>query len=405
MLKHHHYIIPILAILILATLIILTILASNKLYKSYTTQSKINSDTTKTFYKCNDKHNPPMENILTTGNYSRVLKISSSPGLYLPCGYNDAELELYNLPRDQVATSKIFAISGCDILAGKDTLWQQLEKTYSRDVAKGVMPECYLTGNAGDMDLFERTYHTENIYILKKNIQRKRGIIILNNLMNILDTVKRDPRYVIIQHYISNPYLIKQRKLNIRLYVAVVCYPNGDGDGDGDSYINSNGYYRRDTKVYLYPAGKCIYSNQDYNPDDITNLESHLTSLNLDVGIYSSVPHNLTELEKYIGTPEYNIIWNKIIKKMGMIMQAVKPVICQDIKGRVNFQLFGVDVMLDSGLEPWILEFNKGPDMTYKTTRDKAIKEAVYRDLFAMVDSDSDGDGYTNASKWIMIGG
>jgi hypothetical protein len=371
---------PILTTLILITLFILAILF---IYISSRNQS-ISSN--KTYYKCNDKHNPPLEHILDTGNYTRQLDLSQSgvkPDLYLPCGYGNAELELYKIPREQVANTAIFAIQGCDVLAGKDTLWQQLEKTYSREGAKTIMPETYLTNSPMDMELFKSSYKQENIYILKKNIQRKRGIIILNNLMNILDTIKRDPRYIIIQHYIPNPFLINQRKLNIRLYVSIICKPN-----------TAPG-------AYLHPDGKCIYSNQDYNPKDIANLESHLTSLNLDVNVYSSVPHNLKQLEKYIGNNEYSIIWNKIVKKLGMVIRAVNPVICQDIKGTVNFQLFGVDVMLDTAMEPWILEFNKGPDMTYKTPMDKEIKQSVYEDLFQLVGlSDIQGIGGRNKDKW-----
>jgi len=355
----------IIATLILITLFILAILF---IYISYRNQS-ISSN--KTYYKCNDKHNPPLDNILYKENYNRQINLSQSgvkPDLYLPCGYGNAELELYKIPHKQVANTAIFAIQGCDVLAGKDTLWQQLEKTYSREGAKTIMPETYLTNSLTDMDLFQRTYHPENIYILKKNIQRKKGIIILNNLINILATIKRDPRYIIIQHYISNPFLINQRKLNIRLYIAIICKPN------------------MAPGAYLYPEGKCIYTNQDYNLNDITNLESHLTSLNLDVGVYSSLPYNLKQLEKYIGNSEYNTIWNKIVKKLGMVIRAVKPAICQDIKGQMNFQLFGVDVMLDQQMEPWILEFNKGPDMTYKTPMDKEIKQSLYEDLFCLVE-------------------
>jgi len=375
---------PILAILISFGFIILAVIF-------FFTDARINTQNqtnnkTKTYYKCNDKHNPPLEHILDTGNYTRQLELSQSgvkPDLYLPCGYGGVKLELYKLPREQVVNSQIFAIQGCDILAGKDTLWQQLEKTYSRSGAKTIMPETYLTNSPMDMNLFKNSYQPENIYILKKNIQRKRGIIILNNLMNILDTIKRDPRYIIIQHYIPNPFLINQRKLNIRLYVSIICKPNTE------------------TRAYLHPDGKCIYSNQDYNPKDIANLESHLTSLNLDVNVYSSVPHNLKQLEKYIGIVEYNVIWGKIVKKLGMVMQAVKPSICQDIKGTVNFQLFGVDVMLDTAMEPWILEFNKGPDMTYKTPMDKEIKNGVYKDLFQLVGlSDIQGIGGRNKDKW-----
>ena len=385
---------PILAILVFLCLIILAVIffTNARINTQNQTNNKTDNKTdnkTKTYYKCNDKHNPPLDNILYTENYNRQLDLSQSgvkPDLYLPCGYGGAELELYKIPREQVANSKIFAIQGCDILAGKDTLWQQLEKTYSRTGAKTIMPESYLTNSPMDMELFKKSYQPENIYILKKNIQRKRGIIILNNLQSILATIKRDPRYVIIQHYIRNPFLINQRKLNIRLYIAIICKPN-----------TAPG-------AYLYPEGKCIYTNQDYNPYDITNLESHLTSLNLDMNVYSSLPHNLKQLEKYIGNSEYSAIWNKIVKKLGMVIRAVKPSICQDIKGTVNFQLFGVDVMLDSVMEPWILEFNKGPDMTYKTPMDKEIKQSVYEDLFQLVGlSDIQGIGGRNKDKWQKV--
>lgn len=343
----------------------------------------------KTYYKCNKTHNPPTQNILDTENFKHQSTISSlnQPDLYIPCKYSNAELELYNLPKEKVANSKIFAISGCDILAGKDSLWRQLEETYSRDGAKLLMPETYLTNSAIDLDLFERSYHVENIYILKKNIQRKEGIIILNNLLNILATIKRDPRYIIIQHYITNPFLIQKRKLNIRLYIAVVCEPSN-----------------KTVRTYLYTKGKCIYTNQDYDPKDINKLEAHLTSLNLNTQIYSKVPESLTQLAEYIGAQEYKTIWAKIIYKMSKIMQAMNPVICQDGKGTVNFQLFGADIMLDQNLEPWVLEFNKGPDMSYKTLNDKKMKTQLYQDLFCLVGlADEKKCNLETQKNWISI--
>lgn len=344
----------------------------------------------KTYYKCNTKHNPPTQNILNANNFTRQHTLSSTqqPDLYIPCGYSNAELELFKLQREHVTQTKIFAISGCDILAGKDTLWQTLEKVYSRDGAKLLMPETYLTKSANDLDLCERFYHPENIYILKKNIQRKEGILILDNLMNILATVKRDPRYVIIQHYITNPFLIQKRKLNIRLYIAVVC-------------TLSSG-----VKAYLYTQGKCIYTNQEYDHNNIANSEAHLTSLNLDAQIYNHLPETFTELQNTIGQVAYNFIWQKIIYKIKQIFFAIQKekAICQDIKGTLNFQLFGVDVMLDDTLEPWILEFNKGPDMSYKTPKDEKLKKNLYQDLFCLVDLVNDKEKCLKvAEKWQII--
>lgn len=358
---------------------------------SFYIPTKFRLSTGKTYYKCNKKHNPPTQNILDTENYNHQSTISplKQPDLYIPCGYSNAELELYNLPSENVANSKIFAIAGCDILAGKDSLWQQLEKTYSRDGAKLLMPETYITTSATDLDLFERSYHIENIYILKKNIQRKEGIIILDNLLNILATIKRDPRYIIIQHYITNPFLIQKRKLNIRLYIAIVCEPSN-----------------KTVRTYLYTHGKCIYTNQDYDPKDINKLEAHLTSLNLNTQIYTKAPESLTQLAEFIGAQEYNTVWDKIVYKLGRVMHAIKPLVCQDGKGAMNFQIFGMDVMLDQNMEPWILEFNKGPDMTYKTPNDGKMKTQLYKDLFCLVGLSNKDEKKCNLEtqkNWISI--
>jgi hypothetical protein len=60
--------------------------------------------------------------------------------------------------------------------------------------------------------------------------------------------------------------------------------------------------------------------------------------------------------------------------------------------------------MLDTSMEPWILEFNKGPDMTYKTPMDKEIKQSVYEDLFQLVGlGDIQGIGGRNKDKWQML--
>ena len=114
-------------------------------------------------------------------------------------------------------------------------------------------------------------------------------------------------------------------------------------------------------KAYLYTQGKCIYTNQEYDHNNIANSEAHLTSLNLDAQIYNHLPETFTELQNTIGQVAYNFIWQKIIYKLKKIFFAIQKekAICQDIKGTLNFQLFGVDVMLDDTLEPWILEFKK----------------------------------------------
>ncbi|GAF69798.1 unnamed protein product, partial [marine sediment metagenome] len=56
------------------------------------------------------------------------------------------------------------------------------------------------------------------------------------------------------------------------------------------------------------------------------------------------------------------------------------------LKKNVTFQLFGVDVIFDKKLNPYLLEMNKGPDMIPKNNLDKKLKQKVTNDIFRLVD-------------------
>ena len=45
----------------------------------------------------------------------------------------------------------------------------------------------------------------------------------------------------------------------------------------------------------------------------------------------------------------------------------------------------GADVIFDRNLHPFLLEFNKGPDMSAKSTEDRVIKKKVNHDIFELV--------------------
>ena len=48
-------------------------------------------------------------------------------------------------------------------------------------------------------------------------------------------------------------------------------------------------------------------------------------------------------------------------------------------------QLFGLDYMFTQDMHPYLLEMNKGADMSFKTHMDSGMKTGVVRDCFAMV--------------------
>ena len=56
-----------------------------------------------------------------------------------------------------------------------------------------------------------------------------------------------------------------------------------------------------------------------------------------------------------------------------------------NIKGSTSFQLFGIDVIFNKNLEPFLLEFNKGPDMIPRDEIDTNMKSIVQKDIFKTV--------------------
>jgi hypothetical protein len=52
-----------------------------------------------------------------------------------------------------------------------------------------------------------------------------------------------------------------------------------------------------------------------------------------------------------------------------------------NLKGTTTFQIFGGDVIFTESMHPYLLEFNKGPDMTGRDGLDEMMKERVQKDI------------------------
>lgn len=345
----------------------------NILYKTITITITITK--TKTYYKKNYKfNNPIIQNTLYKYNYkplpdidinNTISNIPNTPNLYIPNDYNNVELELYNLDKRNIFFSNIFAISGCDILCGKDTLWDIIIKYYGREKAKTLIPETYIAYSEEDLTLFKTHFPIkQNHYILKKNIQRKRGICILKteSFENILEMVSRY-NYKIIQKYIE-PVIIKTNMDTLRLYVLIIC-----------NNIDLT------KQMLLYKYGKCVYTGENI------------------ISSSQPFPDSLYDLQQYLGKVQYDIIFHNIVRKLFMIFEAIKYELCKynERRGRMQFQLFGVDILLEKdSYEPYILEFNKQPEMKFKSEYDEILKPMLYDDIFEYIDNQ-------NNSNWINI--
>ena len=376
------------------------------------------------YYKCAKYNsNKPTELGLKEAGYSKITDKSGNWELYIPCGYNyvedelrDIDLNIVNGGNNANKVLKVFGIDGCDKIASKNYLWKLLVAAYGRKDASFIMPLSYQVADETDMKHFKNDFNKDQIYILKKNIQQKKGIKLMKGDYKEIKKEAITDNYKVIQNYLNNPYLINQRKVNLRIYLAIICYPASIFETSfmndtnqmilNNNVVNSN---KTITKYYLYHEGKCIYTNQDYS-NDIENTESHLTSVNLDEKIYGANPESLLDLKQYLGNSTYNNLWQQIIQILKKTAVATQKNICkyENINQSIRFQLFGGDIILSNdknNIKPYLLEFNKGPSMKYVSPNDEKLKTTLFTDLFCLANVSCQEKCNKNEihKKWIEI--
>lgn len=315
--------------------------------------------------------------------------------VYLPCGYNNINSEI-----DKVNSidpnQRLFIIKNADQLSNKQKIWENLVKIYGRGTASDIMPTTYVLNSDKDMDRFLNEYNENKIYILKKNIQRQKGLKISKDKDDIMKS-KHDG-YVICQEMLQNPYLIDGRKINMRIYLLFVCQNN-------------------EVSAYMYNDGFMYYTKEPFVKNS-TKDGPNITTGYIDREVYERNPLTHQDFKKYLDNPNlygrklskdeqqlianYNytyalseIVFWRIQHLMRKVALATKHTICKGshIKNNITFQLFGADISVSDKLVPQLMEINKGPDMGAKDGRDGDLKRNVMSDIFKilkMTNNDSD---------------
>lgn len=306
--------------------------------------------------------NKPLKNAIKTNklNFSSL----QNANLYIPLSYtHDPLLNKKNINENK----SIFYINGCDNIVSKSKLWDHINYKYGRNKASTIMPETFIYKKNNDIKIFKKKYIPKKLYILKNKLQRKKGLYLTDNYDFIING--KNNGYTVIQNYIHDAFTINNRKLNIRLYFVIICYKNI-------------------FQCHLYNNGKCIYTNNDYDYDSI-DLHSHITSLDLNTKIYEINPLTIKDLSSYMSQKKLNFkkLWNNIISNIKNIIHATKHTLYTDneFKNNLSFQIFGPDVIIDTKLNTYIVEINKGPSMKSVLTKDFELKNNLYLDTFKLI--------------------
>ncbi|KAM3608336.1 uncharacterized protein V6R79_023264 [Siganus canaliculatus] len=188
-------------------------------------------------------------------------------------------------------------------------------------------------------------------------------------------------RPLLVQKYLSKPYLIGGNKFDLRIYVYVTTYDP--------------------LRIYIFSDGLVRFASCKYSSSMKTlgNKFMHLTnySVNKKNSEYQTNSDDkacqghkwaLKALWQYLGSRGVNttLIWEKIKDIVIKTIIASEPYVNSLLKMNVKtpyscHELFGFDIMLDENLKPWILEVNISPSLHSNTALDVSIKGQMIRDL------------------------
>lgn len=304
-------------------------------------------------------------------------KITKKNYDWIGCFGKHMKSQLFRTLRD---FQKLNHFPGSFQIGRKDRLWRNLSKLQLHFGKKeyGFFPQTFVLPT--DIKLFKKIWEDGGNrlkWIIKPPASaRGKGIKVIHKWSQI---PQRRP--IIVQKYLSRPYLINNSKFDIRLYVLVSSFDP--------------------LRIYIYSDGLVRFASCKYSTtiSSLSNRCVHLT--NYSVNKLNPFYRNNTG-DNYQGHKwSLKTLWN-YLKQQGInvhpIWESIKDIVVKTIISgeaivssltRANlknpsysaYELFGFDILLDENLKPWLLEVNISPSLHSTTPLDVEIKEPMVCDV------------------------
>jgi hypothetical protein len=274
--------------------------------------------------------------------------------VYLPC---DGKYDILN--RLPMSTYKIVAaVSNCYEIGNKKSLWENIEKTYTRRVAEQLMPATYVFPK--DIDLLLERHVDGKTYVLKNAAQRQMGLKITSDMKDVLSHEKDG--YYLVQECKPNCIRFNGKRINWRVYLLITCR--------GGSLSS-----------YVYGDGIISYAKDGYDGSENT-FDNTIASFYSSTDMYDEgYPITYLSLRNMMKV-DWMGVENKMTKKVAKVIGAVKD----KLSRHDGFQLFGIDILVDELLEPWIIEINVGPGMEPHNSVDEKMRRGIYKSIMDIVE-------------------
>lgn len=224
----------------------------------------------------------------------------------------------------------------------------------------------------------------ENIWIMKPSgLSRGRGIECIKSLGPALKCMKNQAQFI-VQKYIENPLLLKQRKFDIRQWILVTSISP--------------------LEIWKFEEFYLRFSAFDYSTEDISNVFIHLTnnsitklSENKEKEEEMKFKGNMCSRDEFINYLKNQYkkdIYHDILEeKINTILRLTIDSAKDQIEHRDNsYEIFGFDLMVDENFNVWLIEVNSSPAMDYSTEITENVVKQGLEDLLKVVIDRKKGD-------------
>ena len=220
-----------------------------------------------------------------------------------------------------------------------------------------------------------------------------KGIRLVTNPDDVLDSrlilvewhdpsrasIKLPVQNLIVQRYISNPFLINGLKFDLRLYVLITSIDP--------------------IKVYLHDDGLVRFATQPFSTDDLDNKFIHLTNYAINKNTEEFVQNENPEdfaghkwsvktFRRYLECQghDWGRVWNRIRDIVSKTVLCGHNGLLKNFKTEAQsdyscYKIFGIDIFLDDKLKPWLLEFNSFPSLC-EASLDRHVNEPMIAEAF-----------------------
>ncbi len=244
----------------------------------------------------------------------------------------------------------------------RDILWRKDGFCYTmREALYGFKPEkpftfpCWVLPR--DRTALEATMNRgKSPFIVKPSGQGEgHGIFVVNNFDEILERREIQHNSMVVQPLLTDPYLVNEKKFDFRTYVLVTSV--------------------LPLRAYIYKEGLVRFASSKYNRSASRGGDERQYLTNTSIGKKYTNLANLTwtfeKLKSYFssvgvnGEEVFESINDAIVRTLLLAEYRFQRDFTLNLGGydcQSCFQLLGIDVILDSSLNPFVIEVSKYSD-------------------------------------------